>query len=579
MKKFLLGILFLVVPALTINASEINSATQINWKNVTGNGTPTALGILCNQSTIGRPFQNTGVTPNTHYSCDLINGTPTWELQQSSGGATLPTSSLVFGLTSTTSRAATTSDLATLLATATNCNAAGAYNPFTNSCIVSSGGISGLTNGFIPLAGSGTTLTGNSHIDDGRTTTNTLTLSENTAIIGLLSINSIITGANAGFSLYPNAGDNWNIFALGSGAATPPHSIVMYNASSGKTVFSAYANAGLNFIETFASGMIGWDSDASNAGAAPDTAFSRLAPGIVGLGNGTLNDTSGTFKTGSVWLTSLGSSTSPLCTTTGGQITNAGCAAGSGATLPSSALVFGLTSTTSRAATTSDLATLLSTASNCNAAGAYNPFTNSCLAGGTGTVTTTGTPTTGTIPLFSGSTQLENSLLSDSGGILSYSGTSSTHGIVFNGVSGIFTPTAGVFDFGNGLSGNTSGSIIANTITVGGLTPGSYVQAGTGGLLTTASYVSDTTLPISSGTLSALSCSSTATLTMNNLTTSMVVLPGYNGDPSSFSGWGISSGMRLYIWPSAANTASWRVCNISSGPITYPSITFIVGAR
>jgi hypothetical protein len=97
--------------------------------------------------------------------------------------------------------------------------------------------------------------------------------------------------------------------------------------------------------------------------------------------------------------------------------------------------------------------------------------------------------------------------------------------------------------------------------------------------LPTSDSVANTTLAIASGTQGANSCSSTATVTMANLTTSMVVLPGYSANPASLTGWGSTGGMVLQIWPSAANTATYQVCNESSSSITYSAITFNLGAK
>jgi hypothetical protein len=66
-------------------------------------------------------------------------------------------------------------------------------------------GISGLTAGFIPLAGSATTITGNSHFDDGVTTTGVITSSEPLAVSSIAGNstavftagNSLIVGTGA----------------------------------------------------------------------------------------------------------------------------------------------------------------------------------------------------------------------------------------------------------------------------------------------------------------------------------------------------------------------------------------------
>ena len=89
--------------------------------------------------------------------------------------------------------------------------------------------------------------------------------------------------------------------------------------------------------------------------------------------------------------------------------------------------------------------------------------------------------------------------------------------------------------------------------------------------------VVNTTVVVGSGTQGANSCSSTTNVTMTGLATPMTVLPGYSAAPTTY--WAATGGMVFQIWPSAPNTATWQVCNQTSASITYPAITFNVGAR
>ncbi len=91
--------------------------------------------------------------------------------------------------------------------------------------------------------------------------------------------------------------------------------------------------------------------------------------------------------------------------------------------------------------------------------------------------------------------------------------------------------------------------------------------------------IGDTTVSVSAGTQSSNSCSSSTNVTMTGLTTSMVVSAGYSANPASLTGWGSVGGMVFQIWPSAANTATWEVCNQTASSITYSAITFNVEAQ
>lgn len=80
---------------------------------------------------------------------------------------------------------ATAANGATLIQGLTGCNTATyVFTPQGSDCVAPSGGsgISGLTSGYIPIAGSATTITGNSHVDDGVTTAAVITSSEPIAV-------------------------------------------------------------------------------------------------------------------------------------------------------------------------------------------------------------------------------------------------------------------------------------------------------------------------------------------------------------------------------------------------------------
>ncbi len=92
----------------------------------------------------------------------------------------------------------------------------------------------------------------------------------------------------------------------------------------------------------------------------------------------------------------------------------------------------------------------------------------------------------------------------------------------------------------------------------------------------------DTTLAVSSGTQAANSCSTAASATITGVNTSGAgshISSGYTSDPASLTGWGAVGGMVFHIWPSAANTAAWEVCNQTANSITYSAITFSIGVE
>jgi hypothetical protein len=83
-------ILLLALIASFASGQQLNPATQFNWPLVTGSGTPTAA---CTSANYGQPYQNTGVTPNTFYTCGTdgwaTRGGSSFTLNTLSGAVTL----------------------------------------------------------------------------------------------------------------------------------------------------------------------------------------------------------------------------------------------------------------------------------------------------------------------------------------------------------------------------------------------------------------------------------------------------------------------------------------------------------
>lgn len=86
-------------------------------------------------------------------------------------------------------------------------------------------------------------------------------------------------------------------------------------------------------------------------------------------------------------------------------------------------------------------------------------------------------------------------------------------------------------------------------------------------------------IAVSSGTLAANTCSSATTTTVTGVYTTSRIDVTYSSDPTGITGWGATGGMVIQAWPSAQDTASWKLCNQTALSITYGAISFNVGYR
>ena len=81
LSKALLAFFLCTISVAAFGQINPSAPAQFSWPKITGNGTPTATGAVCNSAHYGQPYQNTAVSPNTQYHC----GTTGW-VQDSTGG-------------------------------------------------------------------------------------------------------------------------------------------------------------------------------------------------------------------------------------------------------------------------------------------------------------------------------------------------------------------------------------------------------------------------------------------------------------------------------------------------------------
>jgi hypothetical protein len=116
-----------------IGATLQSVGVGLSLKPVFATGSPT---ISCSATNQGQQFFNITTIPYVGYVCNNLS----WVLVGSSGGGgSFPTNALVFGITANTSRAATVSDLITLLSGLSGCGTAGnVLSPAGSNCIPTS---------------------------------------------------------------------------------------------------------------------------------------------------------------------------------------------------------------------------------------------------------------------------------------------------------------------------------------------------------------------------------------------------------------------------------------------------------
>jgi hypothetical protein len=91
--------------------------------------------------------------------------------------------------------------------------------------------------------------------------------------------------------------------------------------------------------------------------------------------------------------------------------------------------------------------------------------------------------------------------------------------------------------------------------------------------------IQNSTFTVGTGTITANTCTSSSTVTMNGVLSTSAFFVSPDADVSGVTGWGANGGLVIDAWPTT-NTLNYKVCNQTAGSITpSSSVTFNVGAR
>jgi hypothetical protein len=172
--------------------------------------------------------------------------------------------------------------------------------------------------------------------------------------------------------------------------------------------------------------------------------------------------------------------------------------------------------------------------------------------------------------------------------------TSPNNGDIWVTSAGLYVRIAGT-TVGPLAAGGTASAITPGTTTIGGATApclienstgttmacpgvGSNVIPALGNALSSAGGVSSTiasgTSALGTGAISSGACASAVTTTATNTTTTDVIWWGFNGDPTSTTGYSPSAnGMLTIIAYPSANDVNFKVCNNTSASVTPGAIT------
>jgi hypothetical protein len=205
------------------------------------------------------------------------------------------------------------------------------------------------------------------------------------------------------------------------------------------------------------------------------------------------------------------------------------------------------------------------------------------VAGGTGTVTHTGSLTAGFVMLGNGTADSKVSTSLDDG-ITTANTITSTEPIAVKCTSSSCPSQVGLTY--NSLAAPTVGSstTAVYAVNASGQAETSEAGAAFSRICTAANGVcsggiANTTTTVGTTAIAANTCTSATTVTMTGVATTSVFDFTPNADVSGTTGWGTTGGLTIVAWPTL-NTLNYKTCNQTASSITpSASVTFNVGAR
>lgn len=213
------------------------------------------------------------------------------------------------------------------------------------------------------------------------------------------------------------------------------------------------------------------------------------------------------------------------------------------------------------------------------------------LPGGTGLNLTSGTTTTaGTLACLSGSEMTSQCASNPASGVFGVFVSSGQNALVqTSGIATINLASASTTTYNHFACASTSGTIVDSSTACSGVQQiGIIAQtnavnvtsvpvflmtqgAGGGGAATVASG----TAALGTSAIASGACASTVTVPASGVATTDVISTGFNGDPTSVTGYGVSATgavLTIYPYPTSGNV-NFKVCNSTPSSITPGAMT------